>query len=67
MAKVYVGLDMGSSGFHQVAMDKDKVVLKDREFETSEANLITRQSPFSPRSRLIRERADERSRRSVEG
>lgn len=40
MAKVYVGLDMGSSGFHQVAMDKDKVLLKDRKFETSEANLI---------------------------
>lgn len=40
MARVYVGLDMGSSGFHQVAMDKDKVVLKDRKFETSEANLV---------------------------
>ena len=40
MAKVYVGLDMGSSGFHQVAMDKEKVVLKDRKFDTSEANLI---------------------------
>ena len=40
MAKLYVGLDMGSSGFHQVAMDKEKVVLKDRKFETSEANLI---------------------------
>jgi transposase len=40
MAKVYVGLDMGSSGFHQVAMDKEKVVLKDRKFDTSEKNLI---------------------------
>lgn len=40
MAKVYVGLDMGSSGFHQVAMDKDKVVLKDRKFNTSESNLL---------------------------
>ena len=40
MAKVYVGLDMGSSGFHQVAMNKDKVVLKDRKFDTTERNLI---------------------------
>jgi transposase len=40
MAKVYVGLDMGSSGFHQVAMDKERVVLKDRNFDTSERNLI---------------------------
>jgi transposase len=40
MAKVYVGLDMGSSGFHQAAMDKERVVLKDRKFDTTEANLI---------------------------
>jgi transposase len=40
MATVYVGLDMGSSGFHQVAMDRDKVVLKDRKLDTTEANLI---------------------------
>jgi transposase len=40
MAKVYAGLDMGSSGFHQVAMDKERVVLKDRKFDTTEHNLI---------------------------
>jgi transposase len=40
MVKVYVGLDMGSSGFHQVAMDKEKVVLRDRKFDTTESNLI---------------------------
>jgi len=40
MAKVYVGLDMGSSCFHQVAMDKEKVVVQDRKFDSSEANLI---------------------------
>src|SRR5690348_4364504 len=31
---------MGSCGFHQVGMDSDKAVLKDRKFETTEANLI---------------------------
>lgn len=40
MARVYVGLDMGSSGFHQVGMDRDKTVLVDRKFDTSESNLI---------------------------
>lgn len=40
MARVYVGLDMGSSGFHQVGMDRDKTVLVDRAFDTSESNLI---------------------------
>lgn len=40
MAKVYVGLDMGSRGFHLVAMDREKAVLKDRRFDTSEKNLI---------------------------
>lgn len=40
MARVYVGLDMGSSGFHQVGMDRDKTVVVDRKFDTSEANLI---------------------------
>jgi transposase len=40
VAKVYVGLDMGSCEFHQVAMDRDKAVLKDRKFDTTEANLI---------------------------
>ncbi len=40
MARIYVGLDMGSCGFHQVAMDRERVVLKDRKFDTTEANLI---------------------------
>ena len=40
MAKVYVGLDMGSSEFHLAAMDKDKSVLHDQKYATSEANLI---------------------------
>lgn len=40
MAKVYVGLDMGSSSFHQVAIDRDKTVSLDRQFDTGEANLI---------------------------
>src|SRR5882672_1472170 len=40
MAKVFVGLDMGSTSFHQVALDKEKAVLRDRQLPTSEANLI---------------------------
>src|SRR5438046_466135 len=40
MGKVFVGLDMGSRGFHQVALDADKSVVHDRRFDTTEANLI---------------------------
>ena len=40
MAKVYVGLDVGSSTCHMVAVDKDGCVLEDRKIDTSEANLI---------------------------
>lgn len=40
MAKVFVGLDMGSTSFDQVALDKEKVVVRDRQLATSEANLI---------------------------
>ena len=40
MGKVFVGLDMGSRSFHQVALDADKAVVQDRRYETSEANLI---------------------------
>ena len=40
MGKVFVGLDMGSRSFHQVALDADKSVVHDRRFDTTEANLI---------------------------
>jgi len=40
MGKVYVGLDVGSSTCHLVAMDKDKSVVADRKFDTGESNLI---------------------------
>jgi transposase len=37
---VYVGLDLGSSNFHQVAVNEAGVSKVNREFATSEANLI---------------------------
>lgn len=40
MSEVYVGLDVGSSSFHVVAMGRDGTVLVDRKFDTSESNLI---------------------------
>lgn len=39
MSIVYVGLDLGSSAFHQVAMNQDGVATVNRSFPTSEANL----------------------------
>jgi transposase len=39
MSIVYVGLDLGSSNFHQVALNHDGVIRVNREFTTSEANL----------------------------
>src|SRR5258707_11514844 len=39
METVYVGLDMGSSGFQQVAIKSDGAVKVNRSFTTSEANL----------------------------
>jgi transposase len=41
MGKVYVGLDVGSSSCHLEAQDTDGAVVRDRKFDTSEANLIT--------------------------
>ena len=41
MAKAYVGLDAASSTCHLVAVDRDGVVVSDRKFDTSEANLIS--------------------------
>ena len=41
MNKVYVGLDLGSSSFHQTAIDSDGLVKTNRQFTTSEANLRT--------------------------
>ena len=40
METVYVGLDLGSSVFHQVAMNQAGVSSVNRDFTTSEANLI---------------------------
>src|SRR5882724_5322878 len=39
MSLVYVGLDLGSSAFHQVAISGDGAVTINRNFTTSEANL----------------------------
>ena len=39
MSIVYVGLDLGSSVFHQVAIRADGVTTVNRDFATSEANL----------------------------
>ncbi len=40
MSIVYVGLDLGSSSFHQVSVNEAGVSKVNREFATSEANLI---------------------------
>ena len=40
MSISYVGLDLGSSNFHQVAINHRGVSTKNREFSTSEANLV---------------------------
>jgi transposase len=40
MSIVYVGLDLGSSNFHQVSVNEAGVSKVNREFATSEANLI---------------------------
>ncbi len=39
MSVVYVGLDLGSSSFHQVAISSAGAVIVNRNFTTSEANL----------------------------
>ena len=39
MNTVYVGLDLGSSTFHQTAINHDGVITMNRSFPTSEANL----------------------------
>lgn len=40
MAKVYIGLDVGSSTCHLVAMDREGTVVEDRKFDTGESKLI---------------------------
>ena len=40
MARFYVGLDVGSSTCHLVAMDRDGAAVADRKFNTSEEKLI---------------------------
>jgi transposase len=40
MNRVYVGLDLGSSNFQQLAMNGRGAVIRNRDFQTSEANLI---------------------------
>jgi transposase len=40
MSIVYVGLDLGSSNFQQVALNHDGVIRVNRDFTTSEANLV---------------------------
>jgi hypothetical protein len=39
MSIVYVGLDLGSSCFHQVAISSDGSLMVNRSFSTSELNL----------------------------
>ena len=41
METVYVGLDMGSSGFQQVAIKTDGSIKVNRSFTTSEANICS--------------------------
>jgi hypothetical protein len=40
MSTVYVGLDVGSSHCHQVALQPDGRVIHNQQFATSETNLI---------------------------
>ena len=40
MNRVYVGLDLGSSNFHQVAIEESGAVTHNSVFATSEANLV---------------------------
>lgn len=40
MGRIYVGLDVGSTSCHLVAIDRDKTVVADRKFDTGEATLI---------------------------
>ena len=40
MSISYVGVDLGSSNFHQVAVNHSGRPTRNREFTTSEANLI---------------------------
>src|SRR5260370_20652371 len=40
MNTVYVGLDLGSSNFQQVALNHEGVSRMNRDFSTSEANLV---------------------------
>lgn len=44
--KVYAGLDAGSSTCHLIALDPQGSVLRDRKFDTSEANLISAVEPL---------------------
>ena len=37
---VYVGVDLGSSHFHQLAMNQSGMIMMNRELPTSESNLI---------------------------
>jgi len=39
MDKVYVGLDLGSSSFHQTTINHEGAITVNRSFPTSEANL----------------------------
>jgi len=39
MDRVYVGLDLGSSIFHQVVINSDGTMIANRRFSTSELNL----------------------------
>jgi transposase len=41
MDKVYVGVDLGSSSFHQAALNEDGATTLNRSYATSEANLRT--------------------------
>jgi len=47
MAKIYVGLDVGSSSCHLVALNKDGEVLADRKFGTGEMNLLAAIEPLN--------------------
>jgi hypothetical protein len=48
MEQVYVGLDLGSSSFHQIAIGGDGSVIVNRSFCTSELNLRVERESHIP-------------------
>ena len=57
MSISYVGVDLGSSNFHQVALNHSGTATLNREFTTSEANLIKAFSDMRGETTCIWKRA----------